>query len=443
MIKTLNNIKYNNQTLGLFIMAETFMSSLAEMAKNGNNDNANSLNISNIFLQVTDISNDHADITYATGVNLITGENTKVRLSNIDESANDLVAMKKENNPVNAKHTITRLYTGQKPREELIAKRDKRRANYLFFDRCFSLGHQNGYATYRSHWANTISQQATIETVTGYVNIQYKNETHLPNGKIRAWANVLEFCRFFTLEEKAKNFEMIKFALRQTLAKTNSIMREGRFQAEIVDANNNAVANFNIPQKYVETNGCDSSGRPSTYMAPTDPQDSISTFLMKDGKGANTFSVSKDIARIVLNVFCDYPYRQDDFISNDTDYIQNLEKLKTQLLSGELRVKVFGCRVYRFGREQISELAPRERFNPLKIFSREIYDSTNMPTGTFEQLFVPMLLVMQVAETGRRFIVFHNRIHYDTLGIGKPKSLKELSDDLDKVQPLKTKSYTL
>lgn len=132
MIKTLNNIKYNNQTLGLFIAAETFMSSLAEMAKNGNNDNANSLNISNIFLQVTDISNDHAGITYATGVNLITGENTKVRLSNIDESANDLVAMKKENNPVNAKHTITRLYTGQKPREELIAKRDKRRANYLF-----------------------------------------------------------------------------------------------------------------------------------------------------------------------------------------------------------------------------------------------------------------------------------------------------------------------
>lgn len=424
-------------------MTENFMSSLAEIAKNGNNDNSNSLNITNIFLQVTDISNDHAGITYATGINLITGDNTKVRLSNIDESANDLVAMKKDNNLANAKHTITRLYTGQKPREELIAKRDKRRANYLFFDRCFSLGHDNGYAVYRSHWANTISQQETLETVTGYVNIQYKNESHLPNGKIRAWANVLEFCRFFTIENKAKNMDMLVFALRQTLSKTNHIMREGRFQAEIIDANNNAVATFNIPQKYIETNGCDSQGRPSTYLAPTDPQDSISTFLMKDGKAANTFAVSKDIARIVLNVFCDYPYHIQDFISQDATYIQNLEHLKSQLLNGELRVKVFGSRTYRFGREQISELAPKERFNPLKIFSREIVDSNNNPTGSYEQLFVPMLLGMQVAETGRRFIVFHNRIHYDTLGLGKPKSLKELSDDLDKIQPLKTKSYTL
>lgn len=424
-------------------MTRNFMSSLAEIAKNGNNDNANILNISNIFLKVTDISNDPSGVTYAKGINLITGENTKVRLSNIDESSNDLVAMKKDNNLANAKHTITRLYTGHKPREELMAKRDKRRANYLFFDRCFSLGHDNGFHIYRSHWANTISQQETIETVTGYVNIQYKNESHLPNGKIRAWANVLEYCRFFTLEDKAKNFDMIVFALRQTLAKTNSIMREGRFLAEIVDANNNSIASFNIPQKYVETNGCDSSGKPSIYLAPTDPQHSISSFLMSDSKGANTFSVSKDIARIVLHVFCDYPYQQQDFISQDAAYVQNLEQLKTQLLNGQLKVKVFGSRIYRFGREQIPELAPKERFNPLKIFSREIYDSDNMPTGTHEQLFVPMLLAMQVAPTGRRFIVFHNRIHYDTLGLGTPKSLKELSDDLDKVQPLKTKSYSI
>lgn len=442
MIKTLNNIKYNNQTLDKFIMTANFMSSLAEMAKNGNNDTANILNISNIFLQVTDISNDQSGVTYATGVNLITGENTKVRLSNIDESANDLVAMKKDSNLANAKHTITRLYTGHKPREELIAKRDKRRANYLFFDRCFSLGHQNGYPTYRSHWANTISQQDTLETVTGYVNIQYKNELHLPNGKIRAWANVLEFCRFFTLEDKAKNFDMIVYALRETLSKTNYIMREGRFQAEIIDANNNSIASFNIPQKYIETNGCDSQGNPSTYLAPTDPQDSISSFLMNDSKGANTFSVSKDIARIVLNVFCDYPYQHQDFISQDPDYIQNLDQLKSQLLNGDLKVKVFGSRIYRFGREQIAELAPRERFNPLKIFSREIYDSSNTPTGSYEQLFVPMLLAMQVAPTGRRFVIFHNRIHYDTLGVGKPKSLKELSDDLDKVLPIKTKSHS-
>lgn len=422
-------------------MSENFMSSLAKIAKNG--DNANSLNITNIYLQVTDISNDQSGTTYATGVNLITGENTRVRMSSIDESAHDLVAMKKESNLVNAKHTVTRLYAGQKPREELIAKRDKRRANYLFFDRCFSLGNQNGYATYRSHWANTISQYQSLETVTGYVNIQYKDETNVPNGKIRAWANVLEFCRFFNIEEKAKNFEMITFALRQTLAKTNNIMREGRFQAEIIDNNGNAVAAFNIPQKYVEAQGRDSQGKPSTYMAPCDPQESISTFLIDDGKGANTFSVSKDIARIVLSVYCDYPYSQQDFISQEADYIQNLESMKTRLLNGELQVKVFGSRTYRFGRERMTELAPKQRFNPLKIFSREVYGPDNLPTGEIEQLYVPMLLGMQVAETGRRFIVFHNRIHYDTLGLGKPKSLRELSDDLDKVQPLKTKSFSL
>lgn len=422
-------------------MTDNFMTSLAKIAKNG--DSANILNISNIYLQVTDISNDQSGTTYATGINLITGESARVRMSTIDESANDLVAMKKESSLANAKHTVTRLYAGQKPREELIAKRDKRRANYLFFDRCFSLGDQNGYSTYRSHWANTISQYQNLETVTGYVNIQYKDETSVPNGKIRAWANVLEFCRFFNIEEKAKNFEMIVFSLRQTLAKTNNIMREGRFQAEIIDQDGSAVASFNIPQKYAEAKGKDSQGRPSTYMAPCVTQESISTFLINDGKGANTFSVSKDIARIVLSVYCDYPYAPQDFISQEADYIQNLEQLRTRLLNGELQVKVFGSRTYRFGRERMTELAPKPHFNPLKIFSREIFGPDNMPTGEAEQMYVPMLLGMQVAETGRRFIVFHNRIHYDTLGLGKPKSLRELTDDLDKVQPLKTKNFTL
>lgn len=430
-------------------MSQDFMSSLTQIAKNGNNDSSNSLNISNIYLQVNDISNDQSGVTYATGLNLVTGENTRVRLSSIDESSSDLVAMKKETTLVNAKHTITRLYAGHKPREELIAKRDKRRANFLFFDRCFYLGHQNECATYRSHWANAISQQPSIEVVTGYVNIQYKDETRMPDGsprpegKIRAWANVLEYCRFLTMEDKTKNFEMVAYALRQTLSSKNNIMREGRFVAEIIDASDKPVASFNIPQKYIQTEGTDSQGRASTFLAPTDPQDSITSFLMNDGKTANSFSVSKDIARIVLNIYCDYPYRQEDLISHEPEYIQSLESLKTQLLNGDLRVKIFGSRTYRFGRETLLSLAPQERFNPLKIFSRETYDSQNMPTGNLESLFVPMLLVMQVAETGRRFIVFHNRINYNTLGDGKPKSLRELSDDLDTIQPLKTKTFKI
>ena len=50
-------------------MSENFMSSLAKIAKNG--DSANSLNITNIYLQVTDISNDQSGTTYATGINLM------------------------------------------------------------------------------------------------------------------------------------------------------------------------------------------------------------------------------------------------------------------------------------------------------------------------------------------------------------------------------------
>lgn len=423
-------------------MSDNLMSTLTQIAKTSNNDNSNSLNISNIYLKVLDISNDETGMTYATGTNLVTGETIRVRLSTIDESAHDLVIMKKESSLANAKHTITRLYAGHKPREELMAKRNKRNANFLFFDRCFFLGNQNNIPTYRSHWANTISKQPSIETVTGYVNIQYKDESHIPNGKVRAWANVLEFCRFFSIEEKSKNLDMVVYALRNTLAKTNNILREGRFQAEIIDSNSNTIASFNIPQKYIETNGTDSFGQSSVFLAPSNPQDSIASFLMKDNNSANSFSVSKDIARVVLNLFCDYPYRNEDLLSQDADYLQNLENLKKELLSGELKVKVFGSRTYRFGRESLQELSPRGAYNPLKIFTRENYDD-NYQTGTSEKLYVPMLLVMQVAETGRRFIVFHNRINYNLLGDGKPKSLKELSDNLDTVQPLKTKSYTI
>lgn len=427
-------------------MSSNLLNSLTSIAKQtSNGGNSNSLNISNIFMQVQDIYKEqNTSITYAVGMNLITGQTVQARLSTVEESANDLVLMKKEKDLPTAKQKITRLYTGQKPREDLLAKKYKRKATFLFLDRCFHIGTNDGIEVFRSHWANTISQQSEIETVSGYVNIQYKDDTQQPNGKIRAWANVLEFCRFFSPENKAKNLEMINYALRNVLSsKQPEMMREGRFVAQISDQNNNFIAEFNIAQAYAEKNGVDSYGQPSTYLAPLEPQESLTAFLSNDDQlSASSFSVSKDIARIVLDVYCDIPYSQANFSSQDPEYITQLNNLKDQLANNELKVKVFGSRTYRFGRESLAQLAQTGNYNPLKIYSRDILDSENMPTGMAENLYIPMILVMQIANTGRRYIVFHNRMHFNTLGDGKPKSLHELSDDLDKTQPIKTKLFT-
>ncbi|NNH78838.1 hypothetical protein HLH17_14530 [Acinetobacter sp. ANC 5380] len=427
-------------------MNNSFFQSLTDIAKQTSGGSSNTLNISNIFMQVQDIYKEqNTSITYAIGSNLISGKPVRARLSSIDESANDLIQMKKEKDLPTATQKITRLYTGQKPREDLLAKKYKRKATFLFLDRCFHLGtDENNCDVYRSHWANTISQQHEVETVFGYVNIQYRDDSQQPNGKIRAWANVLEFCRFFSLEDKETNLKMVNFALRNTLAKSGEpMMREGRFVAQISDQQNNLIAEFNITQSYAEKHGVDSYGQPSTYLAPNDAQQSLTDFLSNDDQlSASSYSVSKDIARIVLNVYCNIPYSTNDFSSQDPEYITQIDALKTQLENNELKVKVFGSRTYRFGRESLQQLAQTGNYNPLKTFSREIHDSQNNPTGQFESLYVPMILVMQIANTGRRYIVFHNRMHFNTLGEGQPKSLNELSDNLDKVQPIKTKLFT-
>ena len=421
------------------------MQSLTNIAKQTTGSGSNVLNISNLFMQVQDIYKEQqTGVTYAIGLNIISGKTVRARLSSVEESANDLILMKKEKDLSSATQKVTRLYTGQKPREDLLAKKYKRKATFLFFDRCFSLGHdEQGFEVFRSHWANTISQQHEIETVSGYVNIQYKDDSQQPNGKIRAWANVLEFCRFFSLEDKATNLKMLNFALRNTLAKTSEpMMREGRFVAQISDQQNNLIAEFNIAQSYSEKHGTDSYGQPSTFLAPNDAQQSLTDFLSNDDQlSASSYSVSKDIARIVLNVYCDIPYSTNDFSSQDAEYITQIEALKVQLQNNELTVKVFGSRTYRFGRESLQQLAQTGNYNPLKTFSREILDSENNPTGMYESLYVPMILVMQIAATGKRYIVFHNRMHFNTLGDGQPKSLHELSDNLDKTQPIKTKLF--
>lgn len=409
------------------------LSDLSQIA-NVSNKNSN-LTLSpfmSLYMKVQEIKTEN-NITYAYGLDLLQREYIRVRLNNIDEGASDLVAIKRATNPVEAKNKITSLYTGHNSRETLDKKKSKRHAQYLFFERAVRLHDEQAFMpTYRAHWSFSMSQLEDVEMVIGHIHIQYRPARQIGDKteKQRAHAQVIEFMRYFELGEPDKNLQMIEFALNNT---SKEMLREGLFTAQI-ESNQGTIASFNIFQRYAEVSTVDAHGNDVKFLAPQEPPVSVNYFLEKENGNVNTFSMTKDIGRIVLHVFCGFNLDYNLFASNEPEYIDRLIDLKDRLLSGEFKVKVFGFKIYRFGPESITHLKPNGNFNPLKQYSKPLKSDDDQLTGQVIQLFVPTVLILHKTINNRRYIAYQNRIHYNVLGNGKPLALHEFCSDLPPMQ---------
>ncbi len=407
-------------------MNNSFINELKSTAQSNQNPNGVS-QVRAIYMKVDEIKaeqNDH----YAYGIDLISKQNIRVRLSTIQESANDMISLGKSKNLNEAINKVTNIYTGRNARQTLQRKRDKHHTSFLFFDRCYPID-GNFIPTFRAHWSNSMSQQQDVEMVTGMMNIQYRERRQVGNKveKTRAWVQAIEFSKYFEIGNIETNYKMLDFALRN---RNKAAIREGNFVAEI-ESDDGLVMSFNIFQRYAEASGTDFDGNPITYLTPQDSQTSLQHFFKEETGPANSFLVTKDVARVVLDVFCGINIDTNSFASQDPAYISKLNSLKHSLESGEYRVRVFGMRIYRFGPETLLRLAPTGSFNPIKTYSKPQLDHQNQPTGSVLQMFLPTILLLHKTQNDRRYIAFHNRIHYDIKGEGAPRELNQINGDID------------
>lgn len=401
-----------------------FLNDLSQIAKKSNNTNTSNVSpFISLYMKVNDIRTEH-NITYAYGLDLINRNYVRVRLNSVDEGANDLIITKRASNIAQATNMIQHLYNGPKPRESLDKKKSKRHAQYLFFERAVYLDvSPDNVPTFRAHWSAAITQLEDVEMVIGHINIQHKPQRKVGDrtDKERAHAQVIEFMRPFNLGEPEKNLKMIEFALNN---KSQDMLREGMFAAEILE-NDNCIASFNIYQRFAEMHTIDASGNSVTFLAPQDPPTSVNYFLEHDNGNISSYSMKKDIGRIVLNVFCNFDLDYSLFASSDPQYIERLQYLRDHLISGKYSVRVFGFKIFRFGPESITHLRPNGNFIPLKQYSKAIdsQDSSNV-----EQLYIPTVLILHKTVNNRRYIAYHNRMHYNLIGSGKPTALNQFNE---------------
>lgn len=410
-----------------------FLNDLAKIANNRNQNTGGNISpFVALYMKVHEIKTENNE-TFAYGLDMIGRTNIRVRLNNIDEGANDFIITKRAFNLIEAKSKITSLYTGHNSRESLEKKKTKRHTQYLYFERAVLLNEQQSFMpTYRAHWSYSMSQLEDVEMVIGHANIQYRPARQ--NGdqteKHRAHAQIIEFMRYFTLGHADKNLKMIEFALNNN---SKNMIREGLFTAQI-ESEQGVIASFNIFQRYAEVNTTDANNNAVTFLAPQEPPVSVNYFMEKDGGDINTYSMTKDIGRIVLHVFCGFDLDYNLFASNDPEYLGRLNDLKDQLLRGELRVKVFGFRIYRFGPESITHLKPNGNFNPLKQYSKQIQSHDGQQTGSIEQMYVPTVLILHKTINNRRYIAYQNKMHYNVIREGKPLSLSEFNENHEPIQ---------
>lgn len=418
-------------------MMNSFLQDLSQIAKTDIKA-AGSGNLApflSLYMKVHEIKTEN-NITYAYGLDMMQREIVRVRLNNIEEGANDLLLTKRASNLVEARNKITALYTGHNARETLDKKKTKRKSQYLYFERAVRLQDENAFMpTYRAHWSYSMTQQEDVEMVIGHINIKYSPAKQVGDriDKQRAHARVIEFMRYFNLDNPESNLKMIEYALSNF---NKGMIREGMFTAQIIDANG-VIAYFNIFQKYAEVNAIDANGQNATFLAPQEPVDSVNHYLERETGPINQFTLTKDIARVVLHVFCGFDLDYSLFASDEPAYIGRLNELRDQLANGNYRVKVFGFKIYRFGPESITHLAPKNNFDPLKQYSKPILDENKQPTGSTEPHYIPTVLILHKTVNNRRYIAYHNRIHYHVLGEGKPVPLDTFGVESDPM-PIKT-----
>lgn len=397
-----------------------YLQKMAMLAKGSSSHNSSPNQYRYIFMRVERIVSEPSNLamTVAYGIDVITNENVSVRLSSIDETASDFLAEKKYKTIIQAKEAVTKLYNGRNSREPLHQKRDKRHATYLCFEKCVALPNNNEpYLPFRSHWSKTISSQTDVEFIYGYSNITCVDERQLntkeSSGKIRAAATIVEYVRPLVLNEHEANYKKISHALRN---KEPNLLREGCAKICIME-NDQLLYEVTIKQSSSMHKGKNSYNQNIEYAMPNEPDISINDFVSPHHKLTN-FGILKDIGRIALHVFCGINLDKDSFTANNEEYLVGMREVLQNLQNGTFTAKVVGLRVLRFGNEQINKLPKNGNYDPLIIFKRKIFNQE--PSGEDQQepsvvnVYVPIIFGIQRAPHDRRYIIFHERMSYNS-----------------------------
>ena len=347
-----------------------------------------------LFLRVKSIAASSCGHTFAYGIDLNTDEIIKVRLNTVDEGVDDLMQARQMSRELALKQVKSQ-YTGANSRDSLQTKRDKYQAVYLSFDRCIEIpSTEFGIKAYRSHWAELMSADPAAEVMFGLGHVHRQlSDPVLQNQKPgAAWTEIVETIDVLVPQQQHSNHQSLMAALSPTDEQHRP--REGYAVLQVYEQDQ-LQSEIKIFQHRKAVTHPDPQGQALSVLQAVSAEETLEYYFNGLVTKTNTeFNISRDIARIILNIFCGHPVSASQFSSQATDYLASLRQLYRRFKEQQLTVRLIAVRTILFGPYKIrSLLASNPQKGPLKLYQNN--------------QFLPTILVIQRhADSGRAFGVF-------------------------------------
>lgn len=347
-----------------------------------------------LFLRVKAITASPCGHTFAYGIDLHTDEIIKIRLNTVDEGVDDLMRARQMNRELALKQVKSQ-YAGANSRDSLQTKRDKYQAAYLSFDRCIEIpSTEFGIKAYRSHWAELMSADPAAEVMFGLGHVHRQLSDHLLQNQKpgAAWTEIIETIKLLVPQYHEANHQNLMSALSPRDEQHRP--REGYAVLQVYEQDQ-LQSEIKIFQHRKAVTHPDSQGQALSILQAVSAEETLDYYFNGFVSKTNTeFNISRDIARIILNVFCGHPVSASQFSSQTTDYLASLRQLYRRFKDQQLTVRLIAVRTILFGPYKIrSLLASNPQKGPLKLYQNN--------------QFLPTVLVIQRhADSGRAFGVF-------------------------------------
>ena len=347
-----------------------------------------------LFVRVKAITASPCGHTFAYGIDLNTSEIIKIRLNTVDEGVDDLMQARQMSQELALKQVKSQ-YTGANSRDSLQTKRDKYQAAYLSFDRCIEIpSTEFGIKAYRSHWAELMSADPAAEVMFGLGHVHRQlSDPVLQNQKPgAAWTEIVETIDVLVPQQQHSNHQSLMAALSPMDEQHRP--REGYVALQVYEQDQ-LQSEIRIFQHRKAVTHPDPQGQALSVLQAVSAEETLEYYFNGLVTKTNTeFNISRDIARIILNIFCGHPVSASQFSSQATDYLASLRQLYRRFKDQQLTVRLIAVRTILFGPYKIrSLLASNPQKGPLKLYQNN--------------QFLPTILVIQRhADSGRAFGVF-------------------------------------
>lgn len=286
-----------------------------------------------IFMQVENIVTYSDFPTVAYGTDLKTKKKIAIRLTNTEERSQDLQKIYKSLDPIQAMQRAKREYMGASKRESLDDKRDKRYARFLTFDHCVKLEPLNdGTLFYRSHWSELVSSNPLCTIFEGVAHLYLNPQKNI------AMVKVIEFIKDLPLDNVEKNKQTILTTLKNKYR--NGLKRMGSCVLQIIDSENNVIAEPSIFQTYHTEPFKNKDGDTLQIAVYGTEQESLNAFMTDNPADPKDYHINNDLGRIGISVLAGIPFDFKNLAYKSNEYLHIMKDAQDKFKSGAYTIRV-------------------------------------------------------------------------------------------------------